>query len=261
MPLPQRAPRAAALATLVLAAGLTACTGTDAPANGAELASGQTITVFAAASLSTAFEQVGERFTEETGVGVQLSYAGSQDLVAQVLEGAPADVLATADERTMQRVVSEAPELVSAPARTFARNTLVIATPSGNPAGIESLADLADEDLALVACAPEVPCGAAAQQVAEATGIEIHPVSEESSMTDVVAKLLAGEADAVLAYETEVQYKDVGLVPCGECAVATNSYRAAPLTGDHPEAAAAFTDFLFSETAVGIFADLGFGQA
>lgn len=256
-----RRPHVAALVTLALAAGLTACTDDETPpALGAELAGGQPITVFAAASLATAFEQVGERFTEETGVEVRFSYAGSQDLVAQVLEGAPADVLATADERTMQRVVSEAPELVRAPARTFAKNALLIATPLGNPAGIRSFADL-DGDVALVACAPEVPCGAAAQRVAEATGVELHPVSEESSVTDVVAKVLAGEADAGLVYETEVIYENIGIVPCDECEVAMNSYQAAPLAGDSPEAAAAFADFLLSETAVGIFADLGFRQA
>ena len=248
----------AAAAALVLVTSLTACAGERGP-GGAELA-GDEITVFAAASLSFAFEEIGKQFTEETGIGVTFSYAGSQDLVAQVLEGAPADVLATADELTMQRVVTEAPELVEAEPRSFATNTLIIATPPGNRAGVTSWADLADDDLALVMCAPEVPCGASAKRVEAATGVRLHPVSEESNVSDVLAKVVAGEADAGLVYETDIVTAKVDIVPCPECIEDKNTYQAAPLAGAHPEAARAFIDFLVSEIGTGVLLGLGFGD-
>lgn len=249
----------AAAAALVLVASLTACAG-ERGSGGAELAGDETITVFAAASLSKAFEEIGEQFTESTGIGVTFSYAGSQDLVAQVLEGAPADVLATADELTMQRVVTEAPELVVDEPRSFATNTLIIATPPGNRAGVTSWADLADDDLALVMCAPEVPCGASAKRVEAATGVQLHPVSEESNVSDVLAKVVAGEADAGLVYETDIVTAKVDIVPCPECIEDKNTYQAAPLAGEHAEAARAFIDFLVSEIGTGVLLGLGFGD-
>lgn len=257
---------AAALAAVALAASLTACATDGRPADQdpsvpwAEGAGKGTITVFAAASLSASFDRMGARFTEETGIGVAFSFAGSQDLVAQVLEGAPADVLATADLATMQRVIDEAPELLRAPARTFATNTLLIVTPRSNPAGIRSWADLATDGLKLVVCAPEVPCGAATERIETSTGVTLNPVSEESKVTDVLAKVAAGEADAGLVYETDADTADVATVPCPECAVATNAYQAAPLMGAHPEASQAFADFLLSETGQGILGDAGFGE-
>src|SRR5919112_1580184 len=86
----------------------------------------------------------------------------------------------------------------------FASNTLEIAVPPGNPAGVKTFADLTGEGLNLVICAPEVPCGAAAQQAADSAGVELKPVSEEQSVTDVIAKVTSGEADAGLVYVTDV---------------------------------------------------------
>lgn len=217
------------------------------------------ITVFAAASLRTVLEDIGAAFTAQTGTAVRFSYAGSQDLVAQILEGAPADVLATANLATMQQLADEAPELLRAPAQSFATNTLTIVTPPDNPAGVGAWPDLARDGLRLVVCAPEVPCGAATEQVEASTGATLRPVSEESSVTDVLAKVVAGEADAGLVYATDARGADVATHPCPPCAAAVNTYPAAALAGGHADAALRFVDFLTSAPAQKALAEAGFG--
>lgn len=184
-----------------------------------------TLTVFAAASLAAPLEQLAERFeADHEGVEVRLSLAGSADLVAQVRQGAPADVVATADEATMARLVDAA--LVEEPV-VVATNTLTIAVPPGNPAGVTSLADLARaDDLALVVCAPQVPCGAATDRLARSAGLALAPVSEEQSVTDVLGKVASGEADAGLVYVTDVRAAAgaVAGVAVPEAAAVVNRY-------------------------------------
>ena len=102
---------------------------------------------------------------------MEFNFAGSSDLVAQIQEGAPADVFASADEANMEKLTAD--DLQGSDPETFASNTLEIAVPPGNPAGVESFQDLAEDGLNLVICAPEVPCGAAAQTVAESAGVEL----------------------------------------------------------------------------------------
>lgn len=188
---------AAALLTLPL----TAC------GDGGEADSGSgdtTLTVFAAASLTKTFQQLEQQFEEDhPGVDVKLSFGGSSDLVAQLSDGAEADVFASADTKNMDTLVDAG--LASDEPAEFATNTLVIAVPAGNPGGVSGLADLAEEDLAVVLCAPEVPCGTAASKVAEQAGIELSPDSEEQSVTDVLGKIETGEGDAGLVYLTDVK--------------------------------------------------------
>ena len=149
------------------------------------------------------FEEIGRRVrADHDGVKVEFNFAGSSDLVAQIQQGAPADVFASADEANMEKLTAD--DLQGSDPQTFASNTLEIAVPPGNPAGIESFQDLAEDGLNLVICAPEVPCGAATQTVAESAGVELKPVSEEQSVTDVLAKVTSGEADAGLVYVTDV---------------------------------------------------------
>jgi molybdate transport system substrate-binding protein len=214
------------------------------------------LTVFAAASLAEPFEDVAERFeAEHEGVRVELALAGSADLVTQVRGGAPADVLATADEATMAKVVAD--DLATEP-RVFATNTLTIAVAAGNPQGVEGLEDLAGLDV--VVCAPAVPCGAATRRLERAAGVDLQPVSEEQSVTDVLNKVVSGEADAGLVYVTDVRRasRETDSVPVPEASEAVNRYPIAVLEdSQHPELAQEFVDLVLGDRAV--FPDEGFG--
>lgn len=220
------------------------------------------LTVFAAASLRGPFEELGAQFeSEHPGVDVAFNFAGSSDLAAQVREGADADVIATADPATMTTVADE--DLLASPPRTFASNTLQIAVPAGNPADIVSLSDLSREDVALVVCAPVVPCGAAGQRVAQAAGIDLQPVSEEQSVTDVLNKVSVGEADAGLVYVSDVLAagdKVIGIeIP--DAATGATDYPIASLAdSDEPELAAEFVDLVTGPTGRAALDRAGFGQ-
>jgi molybdate transport system substrate-binding protein len=163
-----------------------------------------TLTVYAASSLTTTFTDLGKAFeASHKGVKVTFSFGGSSDLVAQLQQGAPADVFASADTANMDKAVAD--DLVGGDPVSFASNTLEIAVPPGNPAGVTSFQDLAKAGIKVVVCAPEVPCGAAAQTVEQASGVTIEPVSEEQAVTDVLTKVESGEADAGLVYVTDVK--------------------------------------------------------
>ncbi|GAA1708805.1 molybdate ABC transporter substrate-binding protein [Isoptericola hypogeus] len=250
--------RAAALLAAGLATALAGC-GTPAGGDGGDGEGATTLTVFAAASLKGAFERLAEDFeAEHAGVDVELSFAGSSDLVAQIQQGAPADVFASADTANMDKLVAD--DLVGAP-QDFATNTLEIAVPPGNPAGVGSLADLADPDLDLVVCAPEVPCGAAAARVEEAAGLDLRPASEEQSVTDVLGKVIAGEADAGLVYVTDVAAAGdrVDGVEFPESSSAVNTYPIATTRDtDQAELAGQFVDLVLGAEGAATLADLGF---
>lgn len=191
-----------------------------------------TLVIFAAASLRTSFAQIGDRFERDhPGMSVEFSFAGSSDLVAQLTQGAYADVLASADTRTMDRA-AEAGLVVGSPVE-FAQNTLTIAVAPGNPKGIRSLRDLSAGSLSVVLCAPQVPCGRAASTVAEAAGVHLRPVSEESSVVDVLNKVTSGQADAGLVYVTDALAAGARVTTVGlpEAAQAVNTYPIAVLTG------------------------------
>ncbi|WP_159499183.1 molybdate ABC transporter substrate-binding protein [Microbacterium sp. 18062] len=219
-----------------------------------------TLTIYAAASLGTAFDEIAAAFEEENpGVDVQpISYDGSSTLATQIIGGASVDVFASADEANMQKVVDEG--LATGP-ELFATNTLVIAVPAGNPAGIETLADLADPDATVVLCAPEVPCGAASQTLLENAGVTVTPASSEQNVTAVLTKVAAGEADAGLVYATDVIGNDdvEAIVPEGADEV-VNRYPIVALE-DAPDAAvaAAFVAYVLGEHGQAILAELGFG--
>jgi len=221
-----------------------------------------TLTVYAAASLTRTFEAVGDRFEAEHGVDVQFSFGGSSDLAAQIREGAPADVFASADLANMDELTAEG--LAGQEPRSFATNTLQIAVAPDNPLGIASLADVTGKDVNLVTCAPAVPCGAAAQQAAEAAGVELTPVSEEQSVTDVLAKVTSGEADAGLVYVTDVIGAAGAVlgVEFPEASAAVNTY---PITtvadSDTVDLAADFVELVLSQDGQAILRDAGFGPA
>lgn len=163
-----------------------------------------TLRVHAAASLHEVFAELAREFERNhPGARVVTTFAGSADLVEQVRQGAPADVVATADRRSMARL--QTARLLTGKPMPFATNTLQLAVPVANPARINRFGDLARPGVRLVICAEQVPCGAAARAVARADGISLHPVSEEQSVTDVLGKVRSGEADAGLVYVTDVR--------------------------------------------------------
>lgn len=244
----------------MVAVVLTACGGDE---SGAGDQGDTTLTVYAAASLTETFERIGaELEAGHVGVTVEFSFGGSSDLVAQIQEGAPADVFASADTANMDKLTGH--ELQAADPTNFASNTLEIAVPPDNPAGIASLADLANEGVNVVVCAPEVPCGAAAVKVEDATGVDIQPVSEEQSVTDVLAKVASGEADAGLVYVTDViaAGPDVRGIPFPESAPAVNTYPIVALAdAADGELAQQFVDLVLSDTGQTILHDAGFASA
>jgi molybdate transport system substrate-binding protein len=262
-----RRPAARRTAAVLAAAALT-LGGCAAGSGGSAAADTSTLTVFAAASLSGSFTEIAEQFeADNPGVRVRLTFGGSADLVSQVSAGAPADVIATADTATMTRLAGAGLLTDTAPV-VFATNTLQIALPPDNPAGIRSFADLAAPDLNLVICAPQVPCGAGTAAVAAAAGVRLTPVSEENSVTDVLGKVRSGEADAGLVYVTDVAAAggDVLGLDFAESSVAVNDYPIAGLAGSEPADDAGSgpaTDFIrFVTGAAGqaVLAEAGFGK-
>ena len=188
------------------------------------------------------------------------NFAGSSDLVAQLQQGAPADVFASADTRNMAKATDD--DLVAGRPVDFATNTLQIAVPPDNPAGIATLADLAKPGVKVVLCAPEVPCGAAAAKVEAAAGIDIKPVSEEQSVTDVLGKVTSGEADAGLVYVTDVKGAgdEVEGIAFPESSSAVNTYPIAALEDSQERRAGRTTSSRSSPAprAGQVLADAGF---
>lgn len=252
------------MAALLLVAATASCG--DGASDAADSDGGDggdtTLTVFAAASLTSSFEQLGKSFEDShDGVDVEFNFAGSSDLVAQIQSGAPADVFASADDANMEKLTAE--DLQGSDPELFATNTLEIATPPDNPADVQSLEDLADPDLNLVVCAPEVPCGAAAQSVAEAGGVTLEPDSEEQSVTDVLGKVTSGEADAGLVYVTDViaAGDDVQGIDFPESESVVNNYPIATVAdSENADLAQEFVDLVLGDEGQQVLADAGFGQ-
>lgn len=163
----------------------------------------QVLTVLAASSLTGAFEQLAEDFeTDHAGVEVELSFGSSATLAQQVVEGAPGDVLATADLATM--AVAEDGGGVTEP-RPFATNRLVLVTPADDPGGVADLADLQRPGVDYLTCVESAPCGALAQSLLERNRVRAEPVSQEPDARAVLTKVESGEADAGFVYATDAQ--------------------------------------------------------
>lgn len=199
--------RRLALAPLLLM--LAACRDSKSPPpptssqpNLTEALSGS-ITVLAASSLTDAFNEVGRQFqAAHPGIAISFSFGASSTLAQQVNAGAPADVLATADEPTMQVAVTRGS--VAGPS-VFAHNRLALLVAKGNPKGIRTLADLARPGLIVVLCAAEVPCGRFGVQALDRAGVKVTPASLEANVRGVVAKVTLGEADAGIVYVTDAR--------------------------------------------------------
>jgi molybdate transport system substrate-binding protein len=251
----------AAIVSLALA-GCTAGGGSDGSADGSAIAEPTTtLTVYAAASLTDAFEELATRFEEvDPSIDVAPIVADASSVLAtQIIEGAPADVFATADEVSMSGVDDEG--LLATAPEVFAQNAAVLAVPTGNPGGIPDLAGIAARGVRFIACAPEVPCGRATAELLTSAGVEVAPVSEEQNVTAVLTKLELGEADAGVIYRSDlvraagaVEEIDTSAVPA-----VVNRYPIAPVAGAaDPEAAAAFVRFVLGAEGQAVLAGFGF---
>ena len=228
----------AVLATVVLTAG------NEPPSPESQLPS-TTITVSAASSLTDVFPVVAEAFTERyPDITVRFNFGPSNGLVEQVRAGAPIDVLATADEDTMRRATNDG--LTESPL-LFARNSLTIAVPKGNPAQIRSLADLEKPNVAVALCNPKVPCGQLAARLLAKNRLQVTPITREVDVRGVLGKVMADEVDAGVVYSTDVTAfpGDVDGVPIpGNQNVFTDYPIARVADSGKAAAADAFIDFV-----------------
>ena len=262
--------------SLVSAASLVACGGASdstssstptSEAQDASTASGGTavtgeITVFAAASLKGAYQDIAEAFEQANpDASVSFDFQGSQDLVSNLSEGSAADVLATADTQTMDDAAGQ--NLVGEQ-REFATNVLSILVPAGNPGGITGFDEsLNAEGVDLTVCNSQAPCGHATEEMERATGVTLDPDSEESKVSDVRGKVESGQAEAGIVYTTdavastgsagteEITIPDLGIInhdPIAMTAAAANS-----------EGAQTFIDFVLSDQGQEILRGYGFG--
>lgn len=210
------------------------------------------VVVFAASSLTDVFERLETEFeAANPDVDIVVNAAGSSSLVAQLTDGAPADILVTADPDTMERAIAST-SIAGEPA-VLARNGLVIAVERGNPLAIDSLDDLSDA--VVVLAAPEVPAGAYAREVLACAGVDVEPASLEQSVRSVAAKVALGEADAGLVYRTDIS-ADLDAVEVPAACQISAEYPIV-LVGDDP-VARRFLSFVTGSDGARALADAGF---
>ncbi|WP_030157690.1 molybdate ABC transporter substrate-binding protein [Streptomyces sp. NRRL S-244] len=261
----------AALTAALLVPALAACGSSDKKDSGAAASpsanasasaepKAANLTVLAASSLTDVFKTAGAAYEKaHPGTKVTFSFAGSQELAAQVKQGAPADALVTADTKTMDGLKAETNDPT-----VIAKNRLVIAAGKGNPFKVDELKDLADTKIKVVLAAPEVPVGRYSKQILDAQKIEVKPVSQEPNVRAVLSKVELGEADAGLVYKTDTLKSGdkVSVVDIPDAENAVASYPAATLKASkNAEAAAAFVAWLSTPEAQKILQDAGFQKA
>ena len=258
--------------SLVSAASLVACGGTAsdsassaAPAAGTQGASAGAditgeVTVFAAASLQNAFEELAMSFQDaHPGARIAFDFQGSQDLVTALDGGSPADILATANNSTMTDAANKG--LVGEQTE-FATNVLTLIVPAGNPAGVTGINDGSLDKADLIVCAPEVPCGEATQKLATELGVTLNPVSEEQKVTDVRGKVESGEAQAGIVYTTDAAKSGDKVETLALPANSVINHYPIALTKSaaNSQAAQAFIDYILSPEGQKVLQDTyGFG--
>ncbi|HEX7263895.1 MAG TPA: molybdate ABC transporter substrate-binding protein [Candidatus Dormibacteraeota bacterium] len=218
------------------------------------------LSVFAAASLTASFTALGTSFqAANPGVKVKFNFAGTPTLVTQIEQGAPADVLASADTTNMDKLTAEG--FTAGASLVFAHNLLEIVVAPGNPKGITGLADLAKSGVIYISEAPSVPAGKYSLQALKSAGVMVTPKSLEASVTAVISKIELGEADAGIVYTTDVTAagsKVAGVqIPAANNVTAT--YPIVVVKGTTNAAAAyAFTSYVVSATGQSALASFGF---
>ncbi len=250
---------------IVAAAFLAACgSGGNAASNSSTSTSlSGYISVFAAASLNASFNALGTSFHRANpGVGVNLIYAGTPTLVTQIEQGAPADVFASADTTSMDKLSADG--FTMGTSRVFAHNQLEIVVAPGNPKGITKLADLAKPGVIYISEGPTVPAGKYSLQALATAGVKVTPKSLETSVTAVISKIELGEADAGIVYTTDINAagnKVQGIqIPTADNVIAT--YPMVAVKGTKNSAAAdAFIAYVLSTTGQSMLASFGFLSA
>ncbi|MFT4294125.1 MAG: molybdate ABC transporter substrate-binding protein [Micropruina sp.] len=236
---------------LALALGFSGCS--------SAAAGEKKVTVFAAASLTKVFTDLGASFEKShPGTKVVFTFDGSSGLVDQLKGGAKADVFASADEKNMNNAV--AAKLTTGEQTIFARNVLTLVVPPGNPAKITGL-NASLNGKKLVVCAPEVPCGSATNTLAGKLGVNLKPVSQESKVTDVLGKVTSGEADAGIVYVTDAKGAGdkVQTVAIEGSDQVVNNYPISVVAGaPEPALAAEFVSLVTSQTGKDALAAAGF---
>ncbi len=242
--------RLARLVLIVAAGVVAACGGDTSQSSGT--------TVFAAASLTEAFTELGDAFTaEQPDADLTFVFASSSDLARQVVEGAPVDVFASADPANMANVTDAG--AASAEPMVFATNRAAIIVAPGNPLQISSVEDLATADLVVVVCSPDVPCGTYAGTIFDNAGVDVTPDSYEENVKAVATKVTLGEADAGIVYTTDV-------LAAGDAASGVEIPDDVNVVAEYPivavsdsTAARAFIEFVTSAAGQRILASHGFG--
>ena len=218
------------------------------------------ITVFAAASLTDSFNAIAKQFEKRyPDVSVKFDFDSSSNLAAQIQQGAPADVFASADEANLQKVVDS--DDVTATPVVFAKNRLEIAVDKGNPEKIRGLADLDRSGLVVVLCADAVPCGKYATEAFTNAGVSVRPASKEENAKATLSKVSLGEADASVVYVTDVKATKGDVtgvkIPDRQNVVATYPIAAVKDT-QNSAAAEAWVQFVQSKAAQSTLRKLGF---
>ena len=236
------------IAVAALVVGLV----TAGPACGA---ADEQVVVFAASSLTDAFDRIESDFeAANPGVDVVVSYGGSSSLVAQVRDGAPVDVLATADLEQMARAVADRPEPVTP--EVFARNSMVAAVEAGNPMGIAGLEDLAGGPVVVLA-SPEVPAGAYAVEILDCAGVTVEAAYLEPSVRAVATKIALGEADAGLVYRTDIDDR-LDAIDVGPGCNVSAEYPIVVVSDD--PVARRFVEFVVGSAGQDVLTEIGFVQ-
>ena len=243
---------------MILVVAFSGCSAAGPGGDGLE----GTVLVSAAASLGNAFADIEAAFEElHPRVDVVLNLGASSTLREQILEGAPADVFASANQSNMAMLVERGD--VAGEPTVFAHNLLQIVVPAGNPGGVAGLADFGREELLIGLCAEGAPCGEGARTALHNAGVTPALDTAEPDVRALITKIEAGELDAAITYLTDV-FAAGGSVDGVEIPEDVNviaEYPIAPLAGSkNPDAAAAFVDFVLSRDGQAILAEYGFGS-
>lgn len=244
--------RYAAALAVGLALAATGCGGTGG--------SGTTLTVLAASSLTGTFTDLAAEFEgEHPGVHVKLVFDSSATLAQRAIDGAPGDVLATADERTM--AAARDADGVRGDPQVFASNVLALAVPRDNPARITAVDDLDQPGVDYLTCVRTAPCGAAAADLLRRVHVSREPASEEVDVKSVLAKVAAGEADAGLVYRTDVTASggEVRAIAVPGAEEDPNTYWIAPTADADDDLADEWVRFVLGSAGRAVLRAAGFG--
>lgn len=247
----------AVLSVVLAACGSSSSSGSSKGSSSGKL-SGK-ITVFAAASLTGAFTQLGEQFkAAHPGTKVVFDFGSSGDLATSITQGGSADVFASAAPTNMASVVSAGDASSST---NFVSNTAEIATPPGNPKGVKTLKDLAKPGVRVALCVPTAPCGALALQLFQKAGVTVKPTASEPDVKTTLGVVQSGEVDAGIVYVTDVKAagSKVTGVPIPASSNGTTEYPIATLThAKNPALAKAFVAYVRSADGQKVLKAAGF---